>query len=177
MLDAPHKSAAHKPVFVSAHPFEAERIQAAAIYCSDGRFGEQMDEFLHTALKLPRYDRLAIPGGAACLAGHVKGFHEKNSLERQLSLLVREHGLKKIVLIAHEGCAYYKDVWTGMHTTVEQQADDLKRAAEQIRLLNSSLQISAYFARKADGNVSFEQWAPVASATASTAEDPLDIFR
>jgi hypothetical protein len=163
MQNAPHKSALHKPVFVSAHPFEAERIQAAAVYCSDGRFGEQMDEFLHAGLGLPRYDRLAIPGGAACLAGHVKGFHEKNSLERQLSFLIREHGLKKIVLIAHDGCAYYKDVWTGMQTLIEQQAEDLKRAAEQIRLWNTGVEISAYFARKVDGAISFERWSPQTS--------------
>ena len=35
---------------------------AAAVYCSDGRFGEHVDDFLHNALKLPRYDRLAVPG-------------------------------------------------------------------------------------------------------------------
>jgi hypothetical protein len=148
-----------RSVFISNHPFETERIAAAAVYCSDGRFGEQMDEFLHAGLGLPRYDRVAIPGGAACLAGHVKGFHEKTSLERQLSFLVREHGLKKVVLIAHEGCAYYKDVWTGMQSTIEQQAEDLKRAAEQIRVWNAELEISAYFARKVEGRVSFERWA------------------
>jgi hypothetical protein len=163
MQNAPHKSASHQAVFVSHHPFEAERIAAAAVYCSDGRFGEQMDEFLHAGLGLPRYDRLAIPGGAACLAGHVKGFHEKTSLERQLAFLIREHGLKKIVLIAHEGCAYYKDVWTGMQSTIEQQAEDLKRAAEQIRLWNTNVEISAWFARKLDGKIHFERWAAARS--------------
>lgn len=147
-----------KPAFVSRHPFEAERIAAAAVYCSDGRWGEQMDEFLHVALELPRYDRVAIPGGAACLAGHVNGFHEKTSLERQLAFLIREHGLKRIVLIAHEGCAYYKDVWTGGQSVIAQQAEDLKRAAEQIRLWNSDVEVTAYFARKLDGRVGFERW-------------------
>ena len=159
MHGVPSKSATPRAVFVSSHPFEAERIAAAAVYCSDGRFGEQMDEFLHAGLHLPRYDRMAIPGGAACLAGHVKGFHEKNSLERQLSFLIREHGLKKIVLIAHEGCAYYKDVWTGMQTVIEQQSEDLRRAAEQIRFWSTGVvQISCYFARKIDGKVAFEKW-------------------
>jgi hypothetical protein len=159
MFSTPHKTASiHRPVFVSAHPFEAERIAAAAVYCSDGRFGEQMDEFLHAGLGLPRYDRMAIPGGAACLAGHVHGFHEKNSLERQLSFLIREHGLKKVVLIAHDGCAYYKNLWTGMNSVVEQQAEDLQRAADQIRTWNTGVEISAYFARKVDGRIAFERW-------------------
>jgi hypothetical protein len=77
MHGVPTKSAPPRTVFVGTRPFEAQRIAAAAVYCSDGRFGEQMDEFLHTALRLPRYDRVAIPGGAACLAGHVKGSTKK----------------------------------------------------------------------------------------------------
>src|SRR3954465_250649 len=46
--------------FVSSVPFEALRIGAAAVYCSDGRYGDQMDEFLHLGLGFPRYDRLAV---------------------------------------------------------------------------------------------------------------------
>ena len=42
----------------SAVPFDSSRIGAAAVYCSDGRFGEQCDDFVHHALQLPRYDRL-----------------------------------------------------------------------------------------------------------------------
>jgi len=56
---------ARKPVFISPTPFDENRVRAAAVYCSDGRFGEQMDEFLHAGLSLPRYDRVAVPGGAA----------------------------------------------------------------------------------------------------------------
>ena len=52
------------------------RIHAASIYCSDGRFGEQMDEFLHQGLGLPRYDRLAVPGGPACCSGELSVFWE-----------------------------------------------------------------------------------------------------
>ena len=49
-------------------------LGAAAVYCSDGRYGEHMDDFLHNCLGLPRYDRVAIPGGAgkvtlACHSG------------------------------------------------------------------------------------------------------------
>jgi hypothetical protein len=159
MRNALEQRGSSRSVFTSKHAFEARRIAAAAVYCSDGRFGEQMDEFLHVSLELPRYDRVAIPGGAACLAGHVKGFHDRNSLEPQLKFLIREHGLKKVVLIAHDGCAFYKDMWTGIHSTVEQQADDLKRAADVIRQWNTGVEISAYFARKVDGRVAFEQWA------------------
>ena len=50
--------------YESPAPYEPELIQAAAVYCSDGRFGKQVDDLLHHELGLPRYDRLAVPGGA-----------------------------------------------------------------------------------------------------------------
>src|SRR3954453_22382132 len=87
-------------VYASGIPFDDRRIRAAAVYCSDGRFGDAMDEFLHAGLGLPRYDRLAVPGGAACLAGHNHAYHEKAALERQLNFLIDAHGLTRIVLIA-----------------------------------------------------------------------------
>lgn len=147
-------------VYRSAAPFEAERVHAAAIYCSDGRFGLQMDDFLYNGLALPRYDRLAVPGGAACLAGHTNTAREKAALERQLDFLIREHGLERVVLIAHEGCAFYKDLWTGHCTVRQQQALDVDRAIEQIRLWNRHVEVEAYFAVKDDGFVAFERWVP-----------------
>ena len=39
------------------------RINALAVYCSDGRWGAAFDEFCHRHLRIPRYDRWAVPGG------------------------------------------------------------------------------------------------------------------
>jgi hypothetical protein len=145
-------------VYASATPFDERRVGAAAVYCSDGRFGEQMDEFLHGGLGLPRYDRLAVPGGAACLAGHTCAYHEKHALQRQLEFLIREHGLSRVVLIAHEGCAFYRDLWLGLRTMKEQQAVDVEKAAAAIRSVNSGVEVEAFFARRGDGRVAFERW-------------------
>jgi hypothetical protein len=145
-------------VYRSGVGFDERRVGAAAVYCSDGRFGEQMDEFLHAGLGLPRYDRLAVPGGAACLAGHACAYHAKHALERQLEFLIREHGLNRVVLIAHEGCAFYKDLWLGLRTVKEQQAVDLERAAAQIRAGNASVDVEMYFARRQEGSIAFERW-------------------
>lgn len=147
------------PVYVSGVPFDERRVGAAAVYCSDGRFGEQMDEFLHAGLGLPRYDRVAVPGGAACLAGHVMAYSEKVALERQLGFLIDEHALRRVVLIAHDGCAFYKQLWTGWHSVEEQQALDVAKAIEQIHLWNPKVEVEAYFARKVGGRVAFERWA------------------
>jgi hypothetical protein len=145
-------------VYRSRAPFDERRVGAAAVYCSDGRFGEQMDEFLHEGLGLPRYDRVAIPGGAACLAGHSCAYHAKHALERQLEFLIRAHALSRVVLIAHEGCAFYRELWLGLRTMQEQQAVDLEKAAAHIRASTPEVAIDLYFARKQDGGVGFEKW-------------------
>jgi len=145
-------------VYASRAPFDERRVGAAAVYCSDGRFGEQLDEFLHEGLGLPRYDRVAIPGGAACLAGHSGAYHAKHALERQLEFLIREHALSRVVLIAHEGCAFYRDLWLGLRTMQEQQAVDLEKAAAHIRASTPDVAIDLYFARKMNGSVAFERW-------------------
>jgi hypothetical protein len=149
-----------KPIrpYQSTLPFDESRIGAAAVYCSDGRFGEQMDEFLHLSLKLPRYDRVAVPGGAACLAGHMMVYHEATALDRQLSFLITSHGLTKVVLIAHENCGFYKGMWLGTTTLEQQQAQDLQKAADQIRSHHGRVEVEAYFARKVEGKVRFEKW-------------------
>ena len=41
-------------VFQSLVAFDSGRIHAAAVYCSDGRYGEQFDDFMRNALSLPR---------------------------------------------------------------------------------------------------------------------------
>ena len=95
--------------FVSQVAFDEARIRAAAIYCSDGRYGEQMDDFLHQHLRLPRYDRLAVPGGPACLSGRLDVFWEGHSTQQQLEFLAQVHGLERLVLVQHAGCAFYRE--------------------------------------------------------------------
>lgn len=146
-------------VFASRTPFDERRVGAAAIYCSDGRFGDQMDEFLHEGLGLPRYDRIALPGGAACLAGHATACYERDALQRQLRFLIEAHELRRVVLIAHEGCAFYKDLWLGLRTVREQQAIDLQKAAELIESSHPHVDVDSYFALRAgDSRIAFEAW-------------------
>jgi hypothetical protein len=93
------------PCFTSTELWKPERIGALVLYCSDGRWGEAFDEFCHRRLLIPRYDRWAVPGGPVCLLprdlsdGFCRGAWE------QLGFLVRAHGLRRVVLIAHYGCA------------------------------------------------------------------------
>ena len=160
VLERAESFLAPRSVYAARTSFDANRVGAAAVYCSDGRFGEQMDEFLHEGLLLPRYDRVAIPGGAACLAGRTTSpFWQKTALEEQLSFLIREHELRQVILIAHDGCAFYKDLWpSGWRAVEHQQAQDLATAAACIRFWNTGVEIEGFFARKVNGRVTFERW-------------------
>jgi hypothetical protein len=144
--------------FESSVKYDGDRIQAAAVYCSDGRLGEQFDEFMHTALGLPRYDRLAVPGGAACLARHFQIFREEDGVSEQLRFLVKVHCLERVVLIAHEDCAFYTQRLKISQLKLEsQQREDIQKAFERVRSMGPDLLIEAFFARKKrDGTVHFE---------------------
>src|SRR5947207_11048143 len=86
-------------VFTSSAPFEAERVGAVAIYCSDGRYGDAVDEFLHDSLGLPNYDRLAIAGGPAWIGLRSSASISQYGLVRdQLDFLVQVHALRRVVL-------------------------------------------------------------------------------
>src|SRR3954462_2850530 len=93
--------------FRSSIPYNPERIGAAAIYCSDGRYNEQFDEFLHRHLGLPRYDRVVVPGAPGCLAGHISAWRAEEAVAEQLRFLIESHERERVVLIAHKGCGYY----------------------------------------------------------------------
>ena len=134
--------------FVSKSPFDPHRIHAAALYCSDGRFGEAFDDLLHSGLGLPRYDRLAVPGGAACLAGHFATYREEEGVAEQLRFLVHVHGLQHVVLVAHENCAFYTERLGVSPLQLEsQQRDDMQKAVWRVRSFRSDLQVDAFFAR------------------------------
>jgi hypothetical protein len=140
-------------------PFVGERIRAAAVHCSDGRYGAHMDEFVQEHLGLPRYDRLAIPGGAGCFAGHLTTWKEEAALEHQLDLLVEVHGLKRVILIAHQDCAFYTVRLKIAGAELERiQREDLVVAAQRVRRLHAEIEVENWFARRDGERVRFEAW-------------------
>ena len=139
-------------------PYDRTRMHAAAIYCSDGRIGEHFDDFLQNGLKLPRYDRVALPGGPACLADHPQAHLQAQGVIEELKFLIDVHGLKRIVLITHEACAFYSTRLEVKERRLEllQQAD-LIRAAAFVRRVTGIEQVEAYFARHGRAGIEFEQ--------------------
>ena len=143
--------------YESRIPYEATRIGAAAVYCSDGRVGEHFDDFLQDGLKLPRYDRVALPGGPACLAGHPQAHLEEQGVVDELKFLVEVHKLRRVVLIAHQGCAFYKTRLDLDEPRLERvQRADLVRAAAFVHRVTGVKAIDAFFLRIHEGRVVFD---------------------
>jgi hypothetical protein len=137
--------------------YDSSRMHAAALYCSDGRLGEHFDDFLQTGLALPRYDRLCLPGGPACLAGHPQAHLEEQGVVDELHFLVEAHKINRVVLIAHQGCAFYGTRLDLKEPRLELvQRADLVRAAAFVHRVTGLDAIEAHFARMVDGRVMFE---------------------
>jgi hypothetical protein len=138
--------------------YESTRMHAAAIYCSDGRVGEQFDDFLQNGLGLPRYDRLALPGGPACLAGHTEAHLEEHGVVDELKFLVEVHKLSRVVLIQHQGCAFYSARLHLPQSLLDaQQQIDLVKAAYYIKRLTSIDNVDCIFAKHVNGFISFDR--------------------
>ena len=145
------------PAYQSPIRYDPARIHAAALYCSDGRIGEQFDDFLQNGLELPRYDRIALPGGPACLAGHPQAHLEEQGVVDELRFLVEVHKLRRIVLIQHQSCAFYATRLELKEPRLELlQKADLVRAAAYVHRVTGLDRIEAFFARLNDGVLSFE---------------------
>lgn len=143
--------------YESSLPYDASRIHAAALYCSDGRMGEHFDDFLQNGLQLPRYDRLCLPGGPACVAGHPQAHLEEKGVVDELHFLVEAHKIKRVVLIAHQGCAFYASRLGLKEPRLELvQRADLVRSAAFVHRVTGIGAIEAYYARLTDGKIAFE---------------------
>jgi hypothetical protein len=144
--------------FESSFPLDPQRIQAAAVYCSDGRLGEQVDDLMHRGLGLPRYDRLAVPGGAACLAGHFATYREEEGVVQQLRFLLTVHEVRRVVLIAHEGCAFYIERLRVSPLQMQsQQHDDLVKAIHRVHRFGLDVEVLALFAQVRGKTIRFER--------------------
>lgn len=137
-------------------PSEPSPIQAVVLYCSDGRYGTATERLLQRALSLPRYDRLVFPGGAGALGSHPAAWRDAEALLESLRFLVSEHGLRRVVLVAHDDCGFYsKRLGIPAAEAKDRQLADLRTAAGRIRSCGS-VEVEAWYAEKAEDGIRFE---------------------
>jgi hypothetical protein len=147
------------PAFTSTSSFDVQRVGALAVYCSDGRYGDAFDDFCHRRLDIPRYDRLAVPGGPAWLAHGGDRPDLLKAAREQMEFLVTAHDLRRIVLIAHWGCAFYTSRGGGKprapRECLPEQLRDIGHAAKALSVWFPSVSVEGYLAMQNVGAVSF----------------------
>src|SRR5260221_11401146 len=93
--------------YQSPIPYTVTPPSTAVLFCSDGRLGEHIDEFMSAGLGIVDFDRIAIPGGAACLAGHWETWRDEEALGAQLRFLIAAHALRRVIIVAHPACGHF----------------------------------------------------------------------
>ena len=78
-----------------------DRPSTLVIACSDGRLQEATDEFLAHHLRVTRYDRFYVPGGAGALTASGRDFLRAQQIRRECRYLVELHGVRHIVMLFH----------------------------------------------------------------------------
>jgi len=137
-------------VYESSVPWNATRPDTVIISCVDGRWRAQIQDFAVNHLKADLHaDFLAVPGGIEplTLLDHVpKDF---NFFRRRLESLIEAHGTKRIVAIAHQDCAWYKQrkLFSFTLDLRERQIADLKKVAARLRETLPDITVETYFAR------------------------------
>ena len=136
--------------FDEAHP------DALVIQCSDGRYTPIVAELMHSN-GIERYDVMAMPGGPALLDMASASILQSEACRNGTSFLVKGHGIKKIWLLAHAGCGFYKNALNGMpsQSIIDRQNNDLQRAANWLRTINSSLIVAATYIEHTNGMAVF----------------------
>jgi hypothetical protein len=147
--------------FTSRLPYDGKGCGVAVVFCSDGRFGDHVDDFVQNGLGLHGYDRLAIAGGPACLAGHFAAYRDEEGASRHLHFLAGLRGLTRVILISHEDCGFYKHVLkVSPAELLNRIRIDLAAAVLRIGKALPRLKVEAYVARLTAEQVWFETVIP-----------------
>ena len=126
------------------------RSPTLVIACADGRWRDHIEDFATKGLDIGAgYDLLMVPGGAEPLALADLVPKDFNFLRRRLDMLVSSHGIRRIVLIAHENCGWYRQRKLGPITIDlrARQLADLRQARARLAGWFGDVTVDTYFAR------------------------------
>jgi hypothetical protein len=143
-----------EPVLSEA-PFEASYPPVLAIYCSDGRYAEACDWFIEHHLGVSRFDQFAVPGGAAWLCLDYDRVWEHELARRYLQFLIRAHDIRRVIMIAHENCGFYRERGVSPDKVREVQIADLRTAQRVLMGWFPHLRVESFLAQPVGDRVGF----------------------
>ena len=146
-----------KASFLSKTSFHPAHPESLAIYCSDGRFTQAVEELL-AHLGHATLDTLTLPGGPALLSP-ATSYSEREAMTRAASFLIAGHKIRHVVLIAHAGCGYYRDRYAGESAEAieRRQLADLAAAREALALSHPTVHVRTQYLRVAGAQVRFDE--------------------
>ena len=129
--------------YLSPLAWSNERPEALVMCCSDGRFKQVIDQFLHDRFGIDRYDRLYAPGGPGALATGGCEYTRADLFRKECAFLVKAHHTKEIILLFHGAtsdgpeyavCADYRRLYPRL-TAAEINAQQEKDLREVMKLI------------------------------------------
>jgi hypothetical protein len=138
------------PSYQSSIKVNRADVEVLVVRCSDHRFRPGVRDFLENGLKLGEYyDQLVIPGGPQCLTlvEYLPKFAWASG--KWFRFLVDNHELKRLILIAHQDCAWYQGLPMHLHSSSqprERQEEDLRRAHRTLTKEFPELNVELYYA-------------------------------
>jgi carbonic anhydrase len=133
--------------------------EAVVVHCSDHRFQQGFREFLVEGLGLGSYALLAIPGGGHfCSMEQLQPKFAKAGLQ-SLKFLVKRTGARRIILIGHDDCLFFKDQLQFFFTEADlnqRQISNLTRARRIVQESFTRATVELFFADTGlDGSLQF----------------------
>ena len=138
------------PSYQPASKVHRDHTDVLVVHCSDHRFQAGLYEFLNRGLNLEEnYDLLVIPGGPQCLT--LVEYLPKFSWAswKWFRFLVEAHSLKRMILIAHQDCGWYKELPFHLHASSDprsRQEEDLRRVRHTLTKEFPELEVELYYA-------------------------------
>ena len=142
-------------VFESTIPWDSERPETLIISCVDGRWRPYIQQFVTDFLKTsPHTDFMAVPGGIEPLTLVDLIPKDFNFFRRRIELLIKSHGTRRIVAIAHQDCGWYiaRKIGPFRIDPREGQIRDLRNAAARLREMFPETSVETYYARRTGAN-------------------------
>lgn len=139
-------------IYESGVPWNPTRPDTVLISCVDGRWRAQIQDFAANHLGADLHaDFVAVPGGIEPLTLFDLVPKDFNFFRRRLESLIAVHGTRRIVAIAHQDCAWYKErrLFSLRIDLRDQQIGDLRRVAARLRDTFPDVTVETYFARLA----------------------------
>jgi len=124
--------------------------ETLVIHCGDFRFQGAFYEFLNGVLHVDEnYDLMVIPGGPLSLALLERHSDDSRAAWKWVRYFADRHGIRRVVLIQHQDCAWYQEAPPGVHSPGalrQRQQEDLARISGLLKKSFPDVRVEAYFA-------------------------------